>query len=118
MAAIKTAKTLLTSQSLAAAASVNVTEWDMRTAYGGRLFVRLTNGASAPTTAPLVKFYSAEATGVKRLMYSASGDTTASSVTDLHCEYGIPDMFANVTITNGATNAITVEAFGQEATAL
>lgn len=118
MAATKTAKTLLASQSLAAAASVNATEWNLSTAYGGRAFVRLTNGASAPTTAPVVKFYSGDATGKKYLLFTASGDTTNNSVIDIPCEYGLADMFSNITITNGATNAITVEAYGQEATGL
>lgn len=118
MAATKAQKVLLTSQSLAAAASVSATEWNMSTAYGGRAFVRLTNGASAPSTAPVVKFYSGDATGKKYLLFTASGDTTASSVTDVPCEYILPDMFANITITNGATNAITVEAYGQEASGL
>jgi hypothetical protein len=116
MASTKTQKALLASQSLAAATSVNATEWNMSTAYGGRAVVRLTNGASAPTTAPTVKFYTGDATGKKYLLYTATGDTTASSVNDVSCEYGLADMFANVTVTNGATNAITVEVYGQEAT--
>lgn len=118
MSATKTSRTLLASQALAAAASVNGTEWNLSTAYGGRLCVRLTNGASAPTTAPAVTFYTGEASGVKRKLYSAAGDTVANSVTDLSCEYGLADMFGNVTITGGATNGITVEAYGQEATGL
>lgn len=118
MAASKTAKVLLTSQSLAAGASVNSTEWNMSTAYGGRLFVKITNGATAPTTPPLVKFYSGETTGVKRVLYQATGDTANASVNDIACLYDLPDMFANCTITNGATNAITVEVYGQEATGL
>lgn len=118
MAASKTQRALLASQALAAAASINVTEWNLTSAYGGRAVVRITNGASAPTTAPVVKFYTGDATGKKYLLFTASGDTTANSVTDLSCEYGLADMFANITITNGATNAITVESYGQEATGL
>lgn len=118
MAATKTQKILLTSQALAGAASVNTTEWNMSTGYGGRAFVRLTNGATAPTTAPVVKFYSGDTTGKKYLLFTASGDTTNNSVTDIPCEYILPDMFINITITNGATNAITVEAYGQEASTI
>lgn len=116
MAATKTAKTLLTSQSLAAATLVNATEWNMSTAYGGMVGVKLTNGASAPTTAPVVKIYIGEATGVKRLLYQASGDVFNSSVNDVVCEIPASAMFVNIGITNGATNAITVEAYGQELT--
>jgi len=88
----------------------------MTTAYGGLAAVKLTNGATAPTTAPVVKFYVGESTGTKRLLYTASGDTVNNSVNDLVCEIPASAMFCNVTITNGATNAITVEAYGQELT--
>lgn len=118
MAASKTSKTLYASASLAAATSVNATEWNMSTAYGGLAAVKLTNGASAPTTASTVTFYVGEATGVKRKFYTATGDTTNSSVNDFVCELPLGVMFCNITILNGATNAITVEAYGQEATGL
>lgn len=118
MPATKASKILLVSQALAAAASVNATEWNMSAAYAGRGFVRITNGAVAPTTAPVVKFFSGEATGIKRLLYTASGDTVANSVNDIPCSYDLADMFANITIINGATNAVTVEAYGQEASGL
>lgn len=119
MAATKTAKTLLTSQSLSASASVNATEWNLSTAYGGVASVKLTNGGTAPTIAPTVKFYIGEATGTKRLYYTASGDTVNSSVNDINCELPPSVMFCNITITQGAsTNAITVESYGQEMTTI
>lgn len=118
MAATKTARTLLASQSLAVSTAVNATEWNMTTAYGGLVGVKITNGASAPTTAPVVKVFVGETSGTKRLFYTASGDTVANSVSDIVCEIPPSAMFCNVTITNGATNAITLEAYGQELTAL
>ena len=118
MAATKTSKTLYASASLAAATSVDATEWNMTTCYGGIAAVKLTNGASAPTTASVVKFYVGESTGTKRLLYTASGDTTNSSVNDLVCEIPASAMYVNITMTNGATNAITVEAYGQELTTI
>lgn len=116
MAATKTSKTLKTSASLAAATLVSVTEWNASTAYGGLLAIRLTNGSSAPTTAPVVKVYVGDATTVKRLFYTQSGDTVNSSVTDIVVRIPNSAMFINADITNGATNAITVEAYGQELT--
>ena len=118
MAATKTARTLLTSQSLAAATAVNATELNLSTAYGALATVKLTNGATAPTTVPVAKFYVGESTGTKRLLYQASGDTVNSSVNDIVCEIPPSAMFVNITITNGATNAITVEAYGQELTTI
>lgn len=116
MAATKTSKTLYASASLAAATSVNATEWNMTTCYGGLACVKLTNGGAAPTTAPVVKFYVGEASGTKRLLYTASGDTVNSSVNDFVCEIPAGAMYCNITVTNGATYAITVEAYGQELT--
>jgi hypothetical protein len=119
MVATKTSCTLLTSQSLAAATSINATtELNLSTAYGALVTVKLTNGASAPTTAPTVTVYVGEATGVKRKFYQVAGDTVASSVNDFVCEIPAPGMFVNVTILNGATNAITVEAYAQELTTI
>ena len=119
MAATKNARTILTSQSLAAVTSVNGTELNLSTAYAGTVvFVKLTNGASAPTTAPKVTFYSGEGTGVKRKRYEVTGDTIANSINDLSFITEQGEMFVNVTILNGATNAITVEAYAQEATTI
>jgi hypothetical protein len=118
MASTKTARTLLTSQSLAAATAVNTTEWNMSTCYGGLAAVKLTNGSTAPTTAPTVKFYVGESAGTKRLLYTASGDTVNNSVNDIVCDIPPSAMFCNITITNGSTNAITVESYGQELTSI
>lgn len=118
MAASKTQRQLLASQTLAAATPVNTTEWNLTTSYGGRAVVRITNGGSPPTTAPTVKFFTGDASGKKYLLFTAAGDTVASSVTDISCEYGLADMYCNITVTNGATNGVTVEAYGQEATGL
>lgn len=119
MAATKTQRILLSSQSLAAGASVNAAEWNLTTAYAGSVVcVKITNGASAPTTVPIVKFYSGGASGVKRTRWQGSGDTVNNSQTDLFYEYAQGEMYGNVTITNGSTNAITVEVEGQEATGI
>jgi hypothetical protein len=118
MAATKTAKTLLTSQALAAATAVNATEWNMSTAYGGMCGVKLTNGATAPTTAPVVSFYVGESTGTKRQLFTATGDTVNASVNHIMCDFPADTMFANVTVTNGATNAVTVEVYGMELTTI
>jgi hypothetical protein len=118
MAATKTAKTLYGAAQLAGAANVNASEWNLSTAYGGLATVKITNGATAPTAAPVVKFYVGEATGVKRLLYQVTGDTVNSSVTDLVCEVPASAMFVNINMANLGGNAITVEAYGQELTTI
>lgn len=120
MASTHTSRALRASASLAAATTANCTEWANSTngAYGGIINVQLTNGSSAPTTAPTVKVYTGDATGVKRLFYTASGDTVNSSVTNIPCRVPASAMFVNVDIINGATNAITAEAYAQELTSI
>ena len=113
-----TARTLRASASLAASTAAVCTEWNNSTAYGGVVTVRLTNGATAPTTATLVQFFVGESTGVKRQYYAATGDIVNSSVNDIVCEVPATAMFVNVTITCGATNAITADAFAQELTTI
>ena len=119
MASTHTARTLITSQALAVSSSVNATEWNLSTAYGGIANVRITNGGSAPTVAPVVTFYTGDATGKKYKLFTATGDTIASSVNDIPCEFPIGTMFANITASLGAaTNGVTVEAYGQELTTI
>ena len=121
MASTHTQKTLLTAQTLAAATGLNATEWNLSTAYGGIAAVKLTNGATAPTTAPLVQFFVGESTGTKRLFYQASGDTVNNSVNHIVCELPPATMFANITVTWGATTGSAtngVEAYGQELTTI
>jgi hypothetical protein len=116
MAITKTSRTLRAAATLAAAATANCTELNLSAALGALINVRLTNGASAPSTAPTVKIYTGDATGVKRLFYTVTGDTVNSSVTDIACRVPASAMFVNVDIINGATNAITAEAYAQELT--
>ena len=116
----KTAKTLLAAASTVGANTpVLALEWNLSTAMGGIATVRITNGSSAPTTPPVVQFFIGEATGVKRLFWSASGDTVNNSIIDIPpCEFPAGVMFANITVTGGATNACTAGITAQELTTL
>lgn len=105
---------------LAINSSVNAGEWNISTAYfGSRYVVRFTNGPSAPTVPPVVTFYTGGVSGEKVQVWTATGNTIASSVTDLSFISEQGDMFLNATVSLGAaTNGITFEAFGLEATSL
>lgn len=119
MATTKNSRTMRASASLAASTTANCTELDLSTKYGVLINVLLTNGSSAPTTVPTVKIYTGEATGKKTvLLYTATGDTTNSSVTPVVCRIPASAMFVNIDIINGATNAITAEAYAQELTSI
>lgn len=100
--------------------SVNGGEFNISTAYfGSRYVVRITNGSSAPTVAPIVTFYTGGVSGEKIYAWSATGDTVASSVNDLSFVAEQGDMFLNAKVTLGAAvNGVTFEAIGLEATSL
>lgn len=97
---------------VAANTAVNATEWDLSAVDEGAMLGKITNGPSAPTTAPVIVFYAGEATGVKREIYRMSGDTVANSVTPISCGLKRGYKFANATITGGATNGSTYELEG------
>lgn len=115
MAATKTARALYNANPGANTAG-NATEWNLSTAYGGLLTAVITNGGSAPTTAPTVTVYVGDATGVKRQLLQWTGDTVASSVNSFAINLPPSTMFCNVTCTGGATNGSTFVVEGQELT--
>lgn len=123
MALTKTTRTLIAaSTTVAASATVNATEWDLRTAYGGLATVTLSLPGSAPTVAPTINFYVGEATGKKRLLYSAQAGVAGPSSLypiDFVCEIPVGVEFVNISVVQGASgNSITAEAWGQEITSI
>lgn len=116
MALAKGSSVLRAASSLAAGASVYL-EYDFSNAVQGGIFVKLTNGASAPTTIPTIKFTIGETTGVKRRRFDVTGDMVANSITEKDCVYGLRDKFGGVTVTNGGTNSVTLEVVATFATA-
>lgn len=98
---------------VAAATSVNATEWDLSALFDGTVVGKITNGASAPTTtAPLVIFYAGETSGTKREVWRMSGDLVANSVTPIVFQVRKNFKFFNVTITGGGVNGSTFELMG------
>lgn len=113
MAITKSSSTLRAAATVISAATANdATEWDLSAVDKGTMLGKLTNGASAPTTAPVVIFYAGESTGVKREIGRVSGDTVANSVTPLICNFKPEYKFGNATATGGATNGSTWELVG------
>lgn len=110
----KTSRVLLASQSLLPGASVSINEWDLTPNKTGLAIVRLKNGVLGPTTVPIVKFYAGSITGLKRQIFEAPGDIVNDSTNDIPYRFPPETMYANITITNGATYAITVDIDGQE----
>lgn len=107
----KASVTLLASQTLAAAAAIDTPQTTISTFDSFIVYVRLTNGATAPTTVPKIVFFRSDRTGVKYKAWEVTGDLVANSVTDRAFEHSKGDMFANCTITWGATTGGTIEAY-------
>lgn len=99
---------------VAANTAINATQWDLSAIDKGTMLGKITNGSSAPTTAPVIVFYAGESTGVKREIWRMSGDTVANSITPISCAYKFEYKFGNATITGGATNGSTFELVGFE----
>jgi hypothetical protein len=109
----------LSASNIGISTAVNGTEVNLSTAYGGLGTVTLSLPGSAPTTAPKIQFYVGEATTKKRLLYQATGSTVSGDYPmDFVCDFPTGTMFANVTVTGGATSAITAEAYLQELTTI
>lgn len=116
--AVKTAKTLISSQSLAASGSVNGS-WDGHLALGGFLTARLTNGGTGPSVAPTVTVNVSDDNSTWRQLTQFTGPTTNSAVTDFTVEIPPPVMYLQVVIAQGASGQpITVESLLHELTSI
>ena len=117
MAISKTSSTLkAASSSIAANTADNATEWNLSSLFSGIAVGKITNGSSAPTTAPVIVFYAGESSGTKREVWRMSGDTVNSSVTPIVFRASKEWKYINVTATGGATNGSTWELVGMEFT--
>ena len=118
MAATKTARTLQSSTSNAAAGTTTSAVWNLTTAYGGVVQARITNGANGPTLGcALTVFVSVDgATWRAAAVYTAG--VTANAVYDFVVELPPATMYAQVQFAGNTSQAVTVEAYGHELTSL
>lgn len=109
MAATHAASVLKTAAtSVSAAATDTATQIDNTASYGGTINITITNGASAPTTAPVLNIYSDPVTGTKSVpLYTQTLSQVNSAVTKIPFRVSKDVMFVNVELVNGATNAVT-----------
>ena len=121
----KTARTIVASTSNAAGSTTRGT-LDLRTAQGGLLTAKITNGGTGPTVAPTVTVSVAHNAGAtpsagaegadwKRL-YQFAGDTTASSVNQWSIDVPPGVMHLQVAFADNTGQAVTVEAYLSEIT--
>jgi hypothetical protein len=116
--ATKTARTMKSSAAVTAGATAALTEVDLSTAFGGTLVVRITNGATGPTTDTTITIYAGHATTVERIFAEAVAGQTNNGVYDLVFQIPSSVMFVGGDIVAGASNNITAEAYLQELTSV
>jgi hypothetical protein len=125
MALTKTARTLLTSTSNAAAGTTRSTPIDLEAAYGGFLTIKMTNGGTGPTVQCVCNILvahnatvpAAGSAGVDwKTIASYGGGTTASLVTEIGMPIDPSIMALEIEFTGNTGQAVTVEAFLSELT--
>jgi hypothetical protein len=119
----KAARTVVASASNAASATTRGTV-DLRTALGGLLTLKITNGGTGPTVQCEGRVLVAHDTGATPTAASAGADwktvwrfgggTTVSAVTEQSFEFGPEVMHLEVEFTGNTGQAVTVEAYLSE----
>ena len=120
-----TARTVVSSASNAAGATTRGT-LDLRTALGGLLTMKITNGGTGPTVQAEGRVLVAHNAGSTPTAASAGADwktvwrfgggTTANAVTEQSWEFGPAVMHLEVEFVGNTGQAVTVEAFVSEVT--
>ena len=121
----KTPRTLVASGSNAAGATTRGT-LDLRTAQGGLLTLKITNGATGPTVQCQANILAAHTSGSTptaasagtdwKTLWSVGGGTTANAITEQSMEVGPGVMHLEVEFTGNTGQAVTVEAYLSEIT--
>jgi len=123
---LKNPRTLIAAGTSCAVGTPSRGVLDLRTAQGGLLTVKITNGGTGPTIAPNCNILIAHNAGATptpasagvdwKTLWSFSGDTTASSVTEQSISIDPAVMHLCVEIKDNTGQAVTVEAFLSEIT--
>lgn len=100
------------SQSLIAAGTITGAWFNWTEKQAMTMFIKITNGGSAPTTRPTITIEVADdVAGTNNVeVFKVTTPTVNSEVTDLIHYHAITDRYVRVIVVNGATNAITVAA--------
>lgn len=123
---VKTPRTIIAAATSNAAAATTRGTLDLRTAQGGGLTIKVTNGGTGPTVQASVNVLVAHNSGTTPTAASAGTDwktiwsfgcgTTASAVTEQFIEIGPSIMHLEVEVTGNTGQAVTCEAFFSEIT--
>jgi Ca2+-binding RTX toxin-like protein len=122
----KNVRTLVAAGTSNAAGAITRGSVDLRTAQGGLLTVKMTNGATGPTVAPTCNILIAHNEGATpalasagadwKTLWSFTGDTTANSVTEQSISIDPAVMHLEVEFAGNTGQAVIVEAYLSEIT--
>lgn len=119
MAAAKLLSTIIAEATSSAVGIPTVgTALSLATSYGALVTIKLTNGVTGPTVAPVAYVYTS-GDGVNwKLFHRVGGDTTANSVNETSVEIPPAAMNVRVDVKDNTGQAVTCEAFAQVLTGL
>lgn len=122
----KTPRTLISAGTSNSAGGTTRGTVDLRTAAGGLLTIKLTNGGTGPTVQAVANILVAHNSGSTptagsagadwKTIWSFGGGVTASAVTEQSIEIGPGVMHLEVEVTGNTGQAVTCEAFLSEIT--
>ena len=122
----KTPRTLVAASTSNAAGATTRGTLDLRTAQGGLLTLKITNGATGPTVQCQANILVAHNSGATptaasagtdwKTLWSVGGGTTANAITEQSMEIGPGVMHLAVEFTGNTGQAVTVEAYLSEIT--
>lgn len=122
----KTPRTLVAAGTSNAAGATTRGTLDLRTAQGGLLTIKMTNGATGPTVQCQANILAAHNSGATpaaasagtdwKTLWNVGGTTTANQVTEQSMEVGPGVMHLEVEFTGNTGQAVTVEAYLSEIT--
>jgi len=118
MQATKTARTIITSQSLAAGAGAVTGTWNGTTSLAALLTARITNGATGPTIGCTVTVNVSNDNSTWRKLTAVTAGTSNNEIDDF--AFVIPDatMYVQVSIGGNTGQAVTIEALLHELTSV
>jgi len=118
MTATKTARSIIASQTQAALAAAVTGAWDLHTALGGLLTVRITNGATGPTIGSTVTVNVSTNNSTWRKLAAVTAGVANSEVDDFPFTIPPETMYVQVSIVGNTGQTVTIEALGHELTSI
>jgi hypothetical protein len=123
---VKNPRTIIAAATSNAAASTTRGTLDLRTASGGTLTMKLTNGATGPTAQAVVNVLIAHNSGATptpgsagtdwKTIWSFGGGTAANATTEQSISIDAAVMHLEVEVTGNTAQAVTCESFLSELT--